>query len=221
MRYDARMMISTPTEAEALRAEIAALAARMIAEDGADYGSAKRRAAKQLLGNQKIKGDILPDNSQVESEVREYNALFFGDSQPQRLLNLRELAIELMQRLDRFNPYLIGAVLNGTASKHSDIHLHLYTDNSKEVAIFLLNLDIQYEVSESINKRREAMETLSFMYQNEGVHLLVHSHDDLRASPRADRANLAAVRQLIEQIQLPDLENDLHQPVSHQDNNHK
>ena len=196
------MMISTPTEAEALRAEIAALAARMIAEDGADYGSAKRRAAKQLLGNQKIKGDILPDNSQVESEVREYNALFFGDSQPQRLLSLRVLAIELMQRLERFNPYLVGAVLNGTASKHSDIHLHLYTDNSKEVAIFLLNIDIQYEVSESMNKKREAMETLSFMVQNEGVHLLIHNHDDLRASPRADRANLAAVRQLIEQSQL-------------------
>lgn len=201
MRYDACMMISTPTEAEALRAEIAALAARMIAEDGADYGSAKRRAAKQLLGNQKIKGDILPDNSQVETEVREYNALFFGDSQPQRLLNLRLLAIELMQRLERFNPYLVGAVLNGTASKHSDIHLHLFTDNSKEVAIFLLNIDIQYEVSESMNKRREAMETLSFMVQNEGVHLLIHNHDDLRASPRADRANLAAVRQLIEQSQ--------------------
>ena len=195
------MMISTPTEAEALRAEIAALAARMIAEDGADYGSAKRRAAKQLLGNQKIKGDILPDNSQVESEVREYNALFFGDSQPQRLLHLRELAVELMQKLDKFHPYLVGAVLNGTASKHSDIHLHLYTDNSKEVAIFLLNLDIQYEVSESLNKRREAMETLSFMFQNEGVHLLIHTHDDLRASPRADRANLAAVLQLITQSQ--------------------
>lgn len=201
MRYYARMMISTPTEAEALRAEIAALAARMIAEDGADYGSAKRRAAKQLLGNQKIKGDILPDNSQVESEVREYNALFFGDSQPQRLLHLRELAFELMQKLDKFHPYLVGAVLNGTASKHSDIHLHLYTDNSKEVAIFLLNLDIQYEVSESLNKRREAMETLSFMFQNEGVHLLIHNHDDLRASPRADRANLAAVLQLIAQSQ--------------------
>ena len=205
MRYDAQMMISTPTEAEALRAEIAALAARMIAEDGADYGSAKRRAAKQLLGNQKIKGDILPDNSQVELEVREYNALFFGDSQPQRLLSLRELAIELMQRLDRFNPYLVGAVLNGTANKHSDIHLHLYTDNSKEVAIFLLNLDIQYVVSESVNKRHEAMETLSFMYQNEGVHLLIHSHDDLRTSPRADRANLAAVRQLVEQSQVDEL----------------
>lgn len=199
MRYDARMMISTPTEAEALRAEIAALAARMIAEDGADYGSAKRRAAKQLLGNQKIRGDVLPDNSQVEQEVREYNALFFADSQPQRLLELREIAAEIMQKLDKFNPYLVGAVFNGTANRHSDIYLHLYTDNSKEVAIFLLNLDIQYEVSETTNKRNETLETLSFMYRNEGVHLLIHSHDDLRTSPRADRSSLAALQLLIEQ----------------------
>lgn len=199
MRYDARMMISTPTEAEALRAEIAALAARMIAEDGADYGSAKRRAAKQLLGNQKIRGDVLPDNSQIELEVREYNALFFGDSQPQRLLALREIAVDVMQKLEKFNPYLVGAVFNGTANRHSDVHLHLYTDNSKEVAIFLLNMDIQYEVSETTNKRNETLETLSFMYQNEGVHLLIHSHDDLRASPRADRASLSAVQLLIEQ----------------------
>lgn len=201
MRYDAQMMISTSTDAEALRAEIAALAARMIAEDGADYGSAKRRAAKQLLGNQKIRGDVMPDNSQVELEVREYNALFFGDSQPQRLLALREIALDVMQKLDKFNPYLVGAVFNGTANKHSDIYLHLYTDNSKEVAIFLLNMNIQYEISESTNKRNETMETLSFMNQNEGVHLLIHSHDDLRASPRADRASFSALKRLIEQPQ--------------------
>ena len=201
MRYDAKMMITTPTEAEALRAEIAMLAARMIAEDGADYGSAKRRAAKQLLGNNKIRGDILPDNSQVEREVREYNALFFGDSQPQRLLLLRQIALDIMQELERFNPYLVGAVFNGTASKHSDIYLHLYTDNTKEVAIFLLNKNIQFEVSENINKRNEVIETLSFMSQQEGVHLLLHSMDDLRASNRAERANIAALRHLIVQSQ--------------------
>ena len=201
MRYDAKMMITTPTEAEALRAEIAMLAARMIAEDGADYGSAKRRAAKQLLGNNKIRGNILPDNSQVEREVREYNALFFGDSQPQRLLLLRQIALDIMQELERFNPYLVGAVFNGTASKHSDIYLHLYTDNTKEVAIFLLNKKIQFEVSENINKRNEVIETLSFMSQQEGVHLLLHSMDDLRASNRAERANIAALRHLIVQSQ--------------------
>lgn len=201
MRYDAEMMITTATEAEALRAEIAALAARMIAEDGADYGSAKRRAAKQLLGNHKIRGDILPDNSQIEQEVREYNALFFADTQPQRLLLLRQIALQIMQELARFNPYLVGSVLNGTAGQHSDIYLHLYADNTKEVAIFLLNKDIQFEVSENTNKRNEKIETLSFMTQQEGVHLLLHSLDDVRASARADRASIAAVRQLIEQSQ--------------------
>ena len=104
--YDAAMMIHTPNEAEALRAEIAMLAARMIAEDGADYATAKRKAAKQLLGNRKIKGDVLPDNAQIEQEVREYNELFFGDTQPQRLLHLRQLAAGLMEELARFHRYL-------------------------------------------------------------------------------------------------------------------
>ncbi|MGC8016068.1 hypothetical protein ACP3V9_25135, partial [Salmonella enterica] len=65
---------TSPTEQ--LRAEIAAAAARMIAEDGADYGSAKRKAAKQILGNQKVRGEIMPDNEQIEEEVRIYNELF-------------------------------------------------------------------------------------------------------------------------------------------------
>lgn len=199
MGYHARMMIHTPNEAEALRAEIAALAARMIAEDGADYASAKKKAAKQLLGNQRIKGDVLPDNAQIEQEVREYNALFFGDTQPQRLQQLRLLALEIMEQLEQFQPYLVGAVLNGTAGQHSDIYLHLYTDNAKDVAIFLLNKDVQFEVSESYNARNESIETLSFLYKNEGVHLILHEQDGLRSGQTRsnERANLSALRQLI------------------------
>lgn len=201
MRYDVTMMINSPTEAEALRAEIAMLAAKMIAEDGADYGSAKRRAVKQILGNSKIQGNILPDNAQIEQEVREYNALFFGDSQPQRLLLLRKVALETMLELEQFNPYLVGAVLNGTAGQHTDIYLHLYADNTKEVAIFLLNKDIQFEVSEHFNKRNESIETLSFLRQQEGIHLLLHSMDDIRSNSRSERANIATVRSLIAENQ--------------------
>lgn len=198
--YHARMMIHTPNEAENLRAEIAALAARMIAEDGADYASAKKKAARQLLGNQKIKGDVLPDNAQIEQEVREYNELFFGDTQPQRLLHLRQLAIELMEELERFNPYLVGSVLNGTAGNHSDIYLHLYADNAKDVAIYLLNKDIQFEVSESFNNRNESIETLSFMHKNDGVHLILHEQDAIRSGhgKSTERANLAAVKALLQ-----------------------
>ena len=57
------MNINYPSDAELLRAEIAAAAARMIAEDGADYGTAKRKAARLILGNQRVRGDVLPDNA--------------------------------------------------------------------------------------------------------------------------------------------------------------
>ena len=180
-----------------MRQEIAQLAARYIAEDGSDYASAKKRAVKQLLGNQKVRGEILPDNEEIEDEVRQYQALFFADTQPQRLLQLRELALKLMGMLAEFNPYLVGAVLNGTASEHSDIYLHLYTDNGKDLAIFLINKNQNFEVTEQMNKRGDLIETYSFMYQNEGVHLMVHETDHVRSSDKHQRTNAAGLAKLI------------------------
>lgn len=205
MRYDAQMtnfIFNDGDSVTQIREEIASLAAKFIAEEGAEYGAAKRRAVKQLLGNQKLNGNILPDNAQIEQQVREYQAIFFADSQPARLLHLRQLAAVLMQELNAFNPYVIGAVLNGTAGEHSDIYLQLYTDNSKDVAIYLLNLGVDYEVSEHQGKRGEALETLSFIYKNEGVHLLVHDIDDLRHTDKNERANLSNLLTLIENQQL-------------------
>ena len=198
------------TDIELLRSEIAAAAARMIAEDGADYATAKRKAARQILGDNKTRGDILPDNAQIEEEVRLYNELFFGETQPARLLHLRQLAVQLMEELARFNPYLTGAVLNGTAGEHSDIHLQLFTSSAKDVEIYLLNKNINFDVSESTHFKggHAPVETLSYLLPQhgaapEGVHLSVYDVDDLRGgirtSPgkRAERADIDAVRRLI------------------------
>lgn len=195
-----------PTDAAQLRSEIAVAAARMIAQDGADYASAKRRAAEQILGHakaRKLRGEILPDNAQIEQQVRIYHALFSGDAQPARLLHLRTLALRLMQDLAQFNPYLTGAALNGSAGEHSDLHLQLFTDNPKEVALFLLNRNISFEVSEAPRSRHrgghDPVETLSFLWHNEGVHLAIYGPDDLRSSnkSKSERANLAALQALI------------------------
>ena len=193
----------SPTEL--LRAEIAAAAARMIAEDGVDYGTAKRKAAKQILGNNKVSGDVLPDNAMLEEEVRLYNELFFADTQPARLLHLRNLAVRIMVELAPFQPHLTGAVLNGTAGEHSDIHLQLFSESPKDVEIYLLNKQIAFEVSESshFKGRSEPVETLSFMWQQDGVHLALYETDDLRgavkksASGRQERADIEFVRALI------------------------
>src|SRR3569832_848181 len=117
------MPLHYSSDIEQLRAEIAAAAARMIAEDGADYGTAKRKAANQILGNRRIRSDMLPDNAQIEEEVRVYNDLLFSETHPARLLMLRRLAVELMENLDQLIPYLTCAVAIGTAGEHSDIHL--------------------------------------------------------------------------------------------------
>ncbi len=191
-----------PNDTEQLRAEIAAAAARLIAEDGVDYGTAKRKAAKQILGNNKVRGDVLPDNAAVEDEVRAYNALFFADTQPARLRHLRELAIQLMHELEPFQPFLTGAVLNGTAGEHSDIHLQLFADSPKDVEIYLLNKGIAFEVSESPHFGGHGdVETLSFLWHNEGVHLALYDTDDLRGGRktgnRSERASTATVEALL------------------------
>jgi hypothetical protein len=199
------IMANYSSDMEQLRAEIAAAAARLIAEDGADYGTAKRKAAKQILGNAKVRGDIMPDNAQIEDEVRIYNELFFNESQPVRLLHLRKLALRTMEELKQFSPYLTGAVLNGTAGEHSDIHLQLFTDSSKDVQIFLLNKNVDFEVSESshFKGRGEPVETVSYMWNNEGIHLALYATDDVRGAirggtaSRSERADIEAVRMLI------------------------
>lgn len=189
-----------------LRAEIACAAARMIAEEGASYGAAKRKAAQQLVGSSKIHGDFLPDNAEIEDEVRIYQQLFFGDTQPARLMHLRKLALQLMTEFAEFSPCLTGAVWNGTAGAHSDIHLQLFCDSPKDVEIFALNQNISYDVSETSHFRQagETVETLSFIWHNEGVHLTLYSTDDLRGALKSNRARMERgdinkVGQLIEE----------------------
>ena len=101
--------------------EIAITAARMVVEEGLDFGSAKRRAAKQLGLPPRT---ALPDNEQVEREVEDYIAIFCADTQPAELHALRTLALQWMERLNRFHPHIGGAVWHGTATQHlSLIHI--------------------------------------------------------------------------------------------------
>jgi hypothetical protein len=189
-----------------LRAQIAARAARMIAEDGADYAGAKRKALRLVLGDAQPASNLLPDNAEIEEEVRQYQALFQADSQPARLHALRVLAAEVMQQLEQFRPYLTGAVLTGTAGAHDDIHLQLFADSAKDVIMFLLERDVNFDVGATPHfkgARHEPVETLSFHWRKQQVHAELYEMNDLRGAlkPRPDgrpqRADLTAVRALL------------------------
>ena len=188
-----------------LRLEIAAAAARLVAQDGADYASAKRKAARQVLGDAPGRPNVLPDNDLIEEQVRQYNALFLADSQPARLFQLRTIALQVMEALQQFHPLLSGPVLNGTAGPHDEIYLQLFAESAKDIHIFLLNKNVLLDMSESPHfkgARYDAVETASFLWKNEGVHAAMYALDDMRGAlkPRDGkvlRTDIAGLRGLL------------------------
>ncbi|MGP1424746.1 MAG: hypothetical protein ACTTKK_01625 [Ottowia sp.] len=171
--------------------EIAAAAARLVVEEGLDYGAAKRRAVKELGAPARA---ALPDNDAVQEQVRAYLALFRADTQPAELLALRELALAWMQRLAEFRPHLTGAVWNGTATRLSDVYLQLFCDDPKSAEIALINQGVAFEARQVRGFRGERVDALSFsvfcsgLGEHVGVHLMIHDHDDVRGAlkPAAD-----------------------------------
>ncbi|MFY9127419.1 MAG: hypothetical protein WAO82_01935 [Limnohabitans sp.] len=187
--------------------EIAASAAQCVVEEGLEYGPAKRRALKALGLPPKTP---LPNNEQVEAQVREYIELFCADTQPAELLALRQHALMWMQRLQDFRPYLGGAVWHGTATRLSDIYLQLFCDDEKSCEIELINKGVDFEARTVNGLHGEPVEALSIhshckeLEEEIGVHLLIYEYDDVRGALKADaqgrvpRGDAVAVQKLIE-----------------------
>ena len=193
---------------DTLQSEIAAAAARLVVEEGLEYGPAKRRAVKLLGLNART---ALPDNDTLEDAVREYIAVFCADTQPAELAALRRLALTWMERLAEFRPYLGGAVWHGTATRLSDIYVQLFCDDPKSAEIALIEHQVDYTPRTVPGFHGESVEALSISSMSQelgepvGVHLLVYDHDDLRGALKPDskgrtpRGDLAAVRALVEE----------------------
>jgi len=186
--------------------EIAATAARLIVEEGLEYGPAKRRALKQLGLPPRT---ALPDNDTVEDEVRSYIELFCADTQPAELAELRAIAALWMERLAAYRPHLTGAVWRGTATRLNDVHLQLYCDDAKSTEIELINRGIDYDVGSTPGPRGQDVDVITLATNSAAlgervlVHLTILDHDDLRgalkgdARGRTERGDLAALQRLM------------------------
>src|SRR3954451_8985181 len=81
----------------AMRARIAAAAARIMAEDGIDdFALAKRKAARRLGA---ADTHSLPRNDEIEAELRAYRALYQAGEHPELVAELRHTAFDVMQAL--------------------------------------------------------------------------------------------------------------------------
>lgn len=191
---------------DTLKSEISAVAARLVVDEGLEYGAAKRRAVKQL--GLPVRS-ALPGNDEIESAVTEHIALFCAETQPRELLALRRLALTWMERMAAFRPHLGGAVWHGTATRLSDIYIQLFCDDSKSAEISLLDQRVNYVPRTVTGLHGESVEALSVhvfcpdLNEEVGLHLLIYDWDDQRGALRPDakgrspRGDLAAVRRLL------------------------
>lgn len=185
-----------------LRLHIAQLAARLMAVDGvADFATAKQKAARQAgLAD----ANLLPDNSQIEAALREYQGLYQSEEQPARLRRLREVAVRVMREFDEFRPALVGPVLAGTAGPHSEVNLQLFTDDPKALALFLLNRRYRFEeATRSLRRggRLESVPQISLAVDDVTVTMTVMGVEDERSSARPRPGGDSPQRARVEQVE--------------------
>jgi hypothetical protein len=184
--------------------EIAAAAARLVVDDGMEYGEAKRKAARAFGRRAE-----LPGNEQVEDEVRAYIEVFCAEEQAAELAALRRLARRWMQRLATFRPHLAGAAWRGTATRRSALHLDLYCDDAKATELALVNAGVRFDGGHLQRAGAEPLPVLTLAEHCEELgdtvtlHLSVHDFDDLRGALKPDargrtwRGDLVALDRLL------------------------
>jgi hypothetical protein len=190
-----------------LRTLLAQECARLMVNEGAkDFLTAKRKAAARLGVSNRA---LLPGNAEIEQAVLEYQRLFKSAEQPVQLRRLRQAAVEAMQFLARFRPRLVGSVLAGTAGPHAEVNLHLFADTPEEVALFLLEHTIPFEISERRlrlgNGEYACFPVFGFGAGGVNIDLTVFGYEAEREAPRSPvdgrpmrRAGLTDVQALLE-----------------------
>lgn len=191
-----------------VRQQVAALAARLMAEGGIrDFEDAKRRAAESL-GLDADAGH-LPGNAEIDAELRTYQRLFQGTSQPRALAERRAAAIPAMDFFAEYAPRLVGAVLDGTADEHSAVCLHLFADDPRAIEWFLEDRRIPFEAFERTLRDADGdpFEAPAYRFVRDGLEfdLTVFPIDAMRQPPLdritkrpMKRADRAAVGRLVD-----------------------
>lgn len=171
--------------AEQLRRALAQEAARIMSEQGIDdYGLAKRKAAERL-GATDIA--VLPKNTEIEEALAAHQRLFESTTHSSELTDLRRTALRAMRMLQRFEPRLVGPVLSGTASAHSEVTLHLFADGSEPVALHLMEQGVPHRIAERRLRyepnRLVAYPVIQFVAGHQPIDVVVFPIDGIRQSP--------------------------------------
>lgn len=200
-------MTKRSVRGDLLRHALAREAARIIVEHGVDdYLFAKRKAAERMGVTDHA---VLPKNTEIEDALAEYHRLFGSGSHASQLAELRREAVRAMKLLAGFEPRLVGPVLSGTATGHTEILLHVFADTPETVSMRLLERHIPHHVGERrvkfLRQESQAFPSIQFAAGDRDVDAIIFPTDGIRQSPLSPvdgkpmrRASVEEVEALVE-----------------------
>lgn len=190
-----------------VRELIAQEAAKIMHDEAVrDFQQAKQKACDRLGFSGKVS---MPSNDEIQLALTLYISVFKQDSQPRLLGKLRRAALAAMKFLARFEPRLVGRVLDGTADQHSAVQLHVFADTTEQILQFLIDQGIPYELAarrlQYRGDRQLDVSLCTFLADNVPIELFLFSRLEMREAPRSPidgkpmaRANLAELEGLLE-----------------------
>ena len=187
--------------------EVLRVAAQRAADSPGQSLRASLEAAAGSLGESLDRRFLAADGERLEQELARYRATFRPE-QGERLLALRQAALEAMDFFAEFRPRLVGDVLTGTADQYSSIVLQLFAPTPEGVMERLLGRDIPFEESETTYQyadgRSERVSVFAFGAGDDQVVLEVFPEERIRETPvgpggaKLRRASQAQLQALIE-----------------------
>src|SRR5690606_1632864 len=128
-----------------------------------------------------------PKNTEIEAALADHQRLFKSHTHSSTLSDLRRTALQAMRLLERFTPRLVGAVLSGTASAHSEVNLHVFADSPETVALHLLDRNIPHRMTERRFRyepdRAVSYPAVRFVAGDREIEAVVFPLDGIRQSP--------------------------------------
>jgi hypothetical protein len=191
-----------------IRQSVAQEAARIMAEHGVeDYFLAKRKAAEKVGV---VDTAALPRNSEIEVALSAYRRLFDAKRHISDLVELRSASAKMMRLLKVFQPRLVGSVLTGSASAHSEINLHVFSDQAENVSMALHDRGIDHSHAEKKlryeNDRYLNFPSFKFIAGTHAFEIVVLPENGIRQAPLSpidgkpmQRASLTEVELLLKE----------------------
>lgn len=185
------------------RKRVAQVAARFLVDGSeSEYLNAKERAQMMLgLGSQ----SCLPSNRKIKDCIAHLTAAELGaDEVARRLVEMRQIAREIMCAIDEFDPYLIGSTLSGQIRHSSDIDLHAYCDDFEVLKERLTDLGYEDVDEEVVENRKGKFVHLKWYERNYPVEITIYPwswrdvvmYSSVTGKPMK-RADLQAVKKLL------------------------